>query len=72
MYAAGGADSAQRDQETFNHVYKVLTNGLDVPDWFWHSLEVWHIRHRGTTVSPYIFKHVREFGLRQCQNVICG
>lgn len=72
MYAAGSPDSAQRNQENFNHIYRAVTNGVDVPDWFWSALEVWHIRHRGTTISPYIFKHVREFALRQCLNMNCS
>ncbi|NMT63479.1 hypothetical protein [Marinobacter orientalis] len=65
LYAAGDIGSARRDQENFNHIYHVDTNGIPVPDWFWRSLEVWHIRHKGTTVFPYIFKHLREYGERR-------
>ena len=70
MYAAGSPDSAQRDQDNFNHIYRVESNGMEVPEWFWGSLEVWHIRHRGITVLPYLFKHVREFGQRQYRNMV--
>jgi len=70
MYAVGSPDSAQRDQENFNHIYRVESNGIEVPEWFWSSLEVWHIRHRGITVQPYFFKHVREFAERECKNMV--
>lgn len=68
LYAAGPVGSASRSQDNFNHVYHVGSNGNGVPEWFWKSLEVWHIRHRGTTVFPYIFKHVREYGERQVKS----
>ncbi len=68
LYSIGGADSAKRDQDNFNHIYTVQTNGPAVPYWFWESLEVWHVKHRGATVYPYIFKHLREYAQRQMEN----
>lgn len=65
LYAAGNIGSAQRVQDNFNHIYHVETDLEQVPEWFWDSLEVWHVRHRSTTVYPYIFKHLREYGDRQ-------
>lgn len=65
LYAAGSVGGAQRGQENFNHIYHAETDLDQVPDWFWGSLDVWHVRHRGATVYPYIFKHLREYGERQ-------
>ena len=73
MIVKSGCDSlAMVLPDRFNHIYRAVTNGVDVPDWFWSALEVWHIRHRGTTISQYIFKPVREFALRQCLNMNCS
>lgn len=69
LYAAGSIGGAQRKQENFNHIYHVETDLEQVPEWFWDSLDVWHVRHRGATVYPYIFKHLREYGeLQVLQN----
>lgn len=65
LYAAGSVGSPSRNMDTFNHIYHVETGGEPIPEWFWKSLEVWHVRHKGATVFPYIFKHLREYGLRQ-------
>lgn len=65
LYSAGSVGSAQRKQDNFNHIYKVEGNGIAVPDWFWQALQVWHIRHRGTTAYPFIFKHIKEYAQRQ-------
>ncbi|MGS2743872.1 hypothetical protein ACU6TU_09765 [Halomonas sp. LS-001] len=65
IYAAAAAGSPHRDQSNFNHLYKVVSHNGPVPGWFWDSLQVWHIRHRGTTVTPYLFKHLREYGCHQ-------
>src|SRR5690554_1488216 len=68
LYSVGNPDSAQRNQDNFNHIYCVEDNGLKVPEWFWASLEVWHVKHRGATVYPYIFKHLREYARREISN----
>lgn len=68
LYSAGSVGSAQRKQDNFNHIYKVEGNGIAVPGWFWPALQVWHIRHRGTTVYPFIFKHIKEYAQRQLQS----
>lgn len=65
LYAAAAMGSPKRDQSNFNHLYKVTSRDGPVPDWFWDSLQVWHIRHRGTTVTPYLFKHLREYARHQ-------
>lgn len=65
LYAAGSVGGAQRGQENFNHIYHVETDLDQVPEWFWDALDVWHVRHRGATVYPYVFKHLREYGDRQ-------
>lgn len=62
LYSAGSVGGAQRVQENFNHIYHAETDLDQVPGWFWGSLDVWHVRHRGATVYPYIFKHLREYG----------
>lgn len=67
LYAVGSVGSSQRKQENFNHIYHVETDFEQVPEWFWSSLDVWHVRHRGATVYPYVFKHLREYGERQVQ-----
>lgn len=64
LYTAGSVGSAQRVQKNFNHIYHVETSLEQIPEWFWNSLDVWHVRHRGATVYPYVFKHLREYGER--------
>lgn len=63
LYAAGSAHGTELTQPTFQHVYAVKGNTPEVPEWFWESLKVWHVRHQGTTVYPYLFKHIREYAL---------
>jgi len=65
LYSVGNPDSAQRNQDNFNHIYCVEDNGFEVPEWFWESLAVWHVKHRGATVYPFIFKHLREYAQRE-------
>tara|TARA_Y100001956_G_scaffold76030_1_gene84731 strand:+ start:1281 stop:3311 length:2031 start_codon:yes stop_codon:yes gene_type:complete len=69
LYSVGNPDSAQRNQDNFNHIYCVEDNGLEVPEWFWASLAVWHVKHRGATVYPYIFKHLREYAIREALKI---
>lgn len=52
LYSVGNPDSAQRNQDNFNHICCVEDNGLEVPEWFWPSLEVWHVKHRGRDGLP--------------------
>ncbi|WP_097462099.1 hypothetical protein [Mangrovitalea sediminis] len=65
FYMAGPKGSPSRKQGNFCHVYRVNAGDESVPDWFWDSLKVWHVRHKGPTVLPYIFKHLKEYAARQ-------
>jgi len=67
MYSAGAVGSPARKQDNFNHVYIADAGNDTVPEWFWNSLDVWHVRHKGITAFPYIFKHLREYGERKAQ-----
>ncbi len=67
MYTAGAVGSPARKQDNFNHVYIADAGNDTVPEWFWNSLDVWHVRHKGITAFPFIFKHLREYGERKVQ-----
>ena len=69
LYAAGSVGSPARKQDNFNHIYRADAGSNAVPEWFWDSLDVWHVRHKGPTVFPFIFKHLREYGERRIQAV---
>ena len=62
LYAAGSAGPANTRMENFSHIYRVeSTFPGPVPEWFWQSLAVYHIKHKGFTVYPWVFKHLREY-----------
>lgn len=61
IYYAGSKGSPTRKQATFCRLYHVDWRGEGLPSWLPASLEVFHIRHKGVTVLPYVFKHVREY-----------
>lgn len=69
FYSIGSAGPSKQDLDNFHHIYNV-TSTLPgaIPEWFWQSLMVWHIKHKSATVYPWVFKHLREFGAREMLN----
>lgn len=62
LYSIGTAGPAKQDLDTFYHIYQVTsTLSEPIPEWFWRSLMVWHIKHKSATVYPWVFKHLREY-----------
>jgi hypothetical protein len=63
LYSIGSAGPAREDIENFSHIYHVnSTLPGAIPEWFWQSLQVWHVKHKNATVYPWVFKQLREFG----------
>ena len=59
FYSIGSAGPSKQDLDNFHHIYNV-TSTLPgaIPEWFWQSLMVWHIKHKSATVYPWAFKHL--------------
>ncbi|MUL16220.1 hypothetical protein [Aliivibrio fischeri] len=65
MYFAGGKGSPQSKIENFSHLY-VIKHSFDVlPEEVENLFDVYHLRHRLPTVTPYPFKHLREYAEMQ-------
>ncbi|ENM5841756.1 hypothetical protein V4V60_001853 [Vibrio mimicus] len=61
MYFAGGKGSPQAKIETFSHLYFVKHSFDVIPEEIENLFDVYHLRHRLPTVTPYPFKHLREY-----------
>jgi len=73
LYSIGSAGPAREDIENFSHIYHVnSTLPGAIPEWFWQSLQVWHVKHKNATVYPWIFKHLREFGQKYPSESVVG
>ncbi len=65
MYFAGGKGSPQSKIENFSHLY-VIKHSFDVlPEEVENLFDVYHLRHRLPTITPYPFKHLREYAEMQ-------
>ena len=62
-YFAGSTSNLNSDYSNFNIMRKVYTAGnkSEVPQDLLKLMDAYHIRHRQTTVLPFLFKHLREF-----------
>ncbi|HCG5924423.1 TPA: hypothetical protein NJ084_004300 [Vibrio parahaemolyticus] len=61
MYFAGGKGSPQSKIETFSHLYLIKHSFDALPEEVESLFDVYHLRHRLPTVTPYPFKHLREY-----------
>lgn len=66
MYFAGGKGSPQSKIETFSHLYLIKHSFDALPEEVENLFDVYHLRHRLPTVTPYPFKHLREHIEMQC------
>lgn len=62
-YFAGSTSNLNSDYSNFNVMRKIYTSGskFEVPKDLLKLMDAYHIRHRQTTVLPFLFKHLREF-----------
>lgn len=71
-YFAGSTSNLNSDYSNFNVMRKIYTasSQSDVPKDLLKLMDAYHIRHRQTTVLPFLFKHLREFVAKQYESKV--